>query len=67
MDNILQVENVSKEYRLGVYGGDTLQSAIAKLRHTDAPNLKIGQQAHISGDKLMACGTHRFLLIRIKE
>lgn len=58
MKNILRVENVSKEYRLGVYGGGTLkadlQSAVAKLRHKEDPNLKIGQQAHISGDKLMA-------------
>lgn len=58
MDSILRVENVSKEYRLGVYGGGTLkadlQSAIAKLRHKEDPNLKIGQQAHIKGDKLMA-------------
>lgn len=58
MNSILRVENVSKEYRLGVYGGGTLkadlQSAVAKLRHKEDPNLKIGQQAHISGDKLMA-------------
>lgn len=58
MHSILRVENVSKEYRLGVYGGGTLkadlQSAIAKLRHKEDPNLKIGQQAHISGDKLRA-------------
>lgn len=58
MDCILRVENVSKEYRLGVYGGGTLkadlQSAVAKLRRKEDPNLKIGEQAHISGDKLMA-------------
>lgn len=58
MNNILRVENVSKEYRLGVYGGGTLkadmQSVIAKLRHKEDPNLKIGQQAYIAGDKLMA-------------
>lgn len=58
MNNILRVDNVSKEYRLGVYGGGTLkadlQSVLAKLRHKEDPNLKIGQQAHIAGDKLLA-------------
>lgn len=58
MNSILRVENVSKEYRLGVYGGGTLkadlQSAVAKLRHKEDPNLKIGQQVHIYGDKLKA-------------
>lgn len=58
MNSILRVEDVTKEYRLGVYGGGTLkadlQSAFARLRHKEDPNLKIGQQEQISGDKLLA-------------
>lgn len=58
MNEILRVKNVSKEYRLGVYGNGTLkadlQSAVSRLMHKEDPNLKIGQQAHISGDRLMA-------------
>ena len=43
---MIEINNVSKEYRLGVIGGTTLnaelQSRIAKLRGREDPNTKIG-------------------------
>lgn len=59
MEEILRIENVSKEYRLGVYGGRTLredlQSKFAKMRGKEDPNKKIGAKtSHIAGHKLMA-------------
>lgn len=54
----IRVENVYKEYRLGAIGGATLkgeiQSKIAKLRHKEDPNLKIGQVAHEKNERFMA-------------
>ena len=57
-DLAIRVENVCKEYRLGTIGGATLkgeiQSKIAKLRHKEDPNLKIGEVAHGKNDRFMA-------------
>ncbi|MBR4859377.1 MAG: ABC transporter ATP-binding protein [Clostridia bacterium] len=54
----IKVENVSKEYRLGMIGGGTLkaelQSKIAKLFHKDDPNLKIGQKVYGKNEKFLA-------------
>lgn len=54
----VKVENVYKEYRLGAIGGATLkgeiQSKIAKLRHKEDPNLKIGQKAHNKNERFFA-------------
>ena len=57
MDNNLsiRVENVSKKYRLGAIGGQTLredlQSWVAKLRGKEDPNSKIGaDHAQTTGD-----------------
>lgn len=57
MDNNLsiRVENVSKKYRLGAIGGQTLredlQSWVAKLRGKEDPNSKIGASyAQTTGD-----------------
>ena len=54
----IKVENVSKEYRLGAIGGATLkgeiQSKIAKLRHKEDPNLKIGEIAHGKNERFLA-------------
>ncbi len=50
MDNIITIENVTKQYRLGAIGGGTLQgdiqSWIAKKRGKENPNSKIGSSAH---------------------
>ncbi len=58
MSEIIKVDNVSKEYRLGVYGGRTLredlQSKIARILGKEDPNRKIGAKEHISGQKLFA-------------
>lgn len=57
-DLVLKVEHVSKEYRLGTIGGGTLkaeiQSKIAKWRHKEDPNLKIGQKAHGKNERFLA-------------
>ena len=57
-DLAIRVENVYKEYRLGTIGGATLkgeiQSKIAKLRHKEDPNLKIGEVAHNKNERFMA-------------
>ena len=54
----IRVEHVSKEYRLGAIGGATLkgeiQSAIARLRHKEDPNLKIGEKAHGKNERFLA-------------
>ncbi len=54
----IKVENVSKEYRLGAIGGATLkgeiQAKIAKLRHKENPNLKIGEKEHDKNKRFLA-------------
>lgn len=54
----IKVENVSKEYRLGMIGGGTLkaeiQSKIAKFFHKDDPNLKIGEKKYGKNEKFLA-------------
>jgi len=54
----IKVDHVSKEYRLGAIGGATLkseiQSKIAKLRHQEDPNLKIGQKAYDKNERFLA-------------
>lgn len=54
----LRIENVSKEYRLGMIGGATLrgeiQSKLARLMHKEDPNLKIGETAHGKNEKFLA-------------
>jgi lipopolysaccharide transport system ATP-binding protein len=50
MGTVIQVENLSKSYRLGNIGGGTLRADVsrwlAKLRSQTDPNLKIGQEHH---------------------
>ena len=57
-DLAIKVDHVSKEYRLGTIGGATLkgeiQSKLAKLRHREDPNLKIGQKAYAKNEKFLA-------------
>ncbi len=48
MENIITIDNVIKEYRLGQIGGGTLkqdlQSLMARLRHKEDPNSIIGEE-----------------------
>jgi ABC-type polysaccharide/polyol phosphate transport system ATPase subunit len=57
-DLAIKVENVSKEYRLGVIGGTTLkeeiQSKMAKLRKKEDPNIKIGARAYGKNERFLA-------------
>jgi lipopolysaccharide transport system ATP-binding protein len=54
----IRVENVSKEYRLGAIGGATfkgeIQSKIAKIRHKEDPNLKIGEKTYKKNERFLA-------------
>ncbi len=58
MHNIIEIENVKKQYRLGVIGGGTLRGDLAsfwaRLRHKDDPNLKIGEKAYKKNEKFLA-------------
>lgn len=57
-DLAIKVDHVFKEYRLGTIGGATLkaeiQSKLAKVRHKEDPNLKIGQKAHDKNERFLA-------------
>lgn len=57
-DLAIKVDHVYKEYRLGTIGGATLkgeiQSKIAKLRHKEDPNLKIGEKTHDKNKRFLA-------------
>ena len=57
-DLAIWVENVYKEYRLGAIGGATLkgeiQSTIAKLRHQEDPNRKIGEREYGKNERFLA-------------
>ena len=54
----IKIENVSKEYRLGMIGGGTLkaelQSKLAEAFHKEDPNLKIGEKKHGKNEKFLA-------------
>lgn len=58
MDDMIFIDNVSKEYRLGAIGGATLkgdlQSWVAKVRHKEDPNLKIGETAYKKNERFLA-------------
>lgn len=55
---MIEIENVSKEYRLGAIGGQTLnaevQSRIAKLRGKEDPNSKIGARQYERNERFLA-------------
>ncbi len=58
MEPIIEIQNVSKEYRLGAIGGTTLnaqlQSKIARLLGREDPNRKIGAREGRTGEKFLA-------------
>ncbi len=58
MDDMIFIDRVSKEYRLGAIGGATLkgdlQSWIAKVRGKQDPNLKIGETAYAKNERFLA-------------
>ncbi len=57
-ETIIKIENISKQYRLGVIGVGTLrgdlQSFWARLRKKEDPNLKIGAKAYNKNEKFTA-------------
>ena len=48
-ETMIEIDNITKTYRLGTIGGGTLkgdiQSFWARLRHNDDPNLRIDEKA----------------------
>lgn len=58
MEPILEICNVSKEYRLGAIGGTTLnaelQSKIARLRGKEDPNKKVDAREGKTGERFLA-------------
>lgn len=57
-DLAIRVDHVYKEYRLGAIGGATLkgeiQSKIAKMRHQEDPNSKIGARVYEKNERFLA-------------
>lgn len=55
---IINIEHVTKEYRLGTIGGGTLkgdiQSLSARIRGKSDPNIKIGQDIYTKNQKFLA-------------
>lgn len=61
---IINIEHVTKEYRLGAIGGGTLkgdlQSLSARIRGKANPNVKIGQEAYAKNQKFLALNDVNF-------
>lgn len=57
-ETMIEIDNVTKTYRLGTIGGGTLkgdiQSFWARVRHKDDPNLRIGEKAYKKNEKFTA-------------
>lgn len=55
---MIEIDNVTKEYRLGAIGGRTLnaelQSKFARLLGKEDPNSKIGARVHEKGERFLA-------------
>ena len=58
MEDIIRIEHVSKEYRLGTIGGGTLrgdlQSFMARLRGKEDPNARIGKSVYTKNERFLA-------------
>ena len=67
-DRLLEVEGVSKQYRLGAIGGGTLQgdlvSWFARIRGKEDPNAKIGMEHIRYGEKFWALRDINFTVDR---
>lgn len=57
-ETMIEIDNITKTYRLGTIGGGTLkgdiQSFWARLRHKDDPNLRIDEKAYKKNEKFTA-------------
>lgn len=57
-ETMIEIDNITKTYRLGTIGGGTLkgdiQSFWARVRHKDDPNLRIGEKAYKKNEKFTA-------------
>lgn len=61
---MIEIDNVSKEYRLGAIGGTTLnaeiQSKLARMRGREDPNSKIGANQHSGNERFFALSNVSF-------
>ena len=68
---IINIEHVTKEYRLGAIGGGTLkgdlQSFMAKIKGKSDPNAKIGQGDYSKNQKFLALNDVSLRYIKGKE
>lgn len=57
-ETVIKIENVKKQYRLGVIGGGTLQGDLqswwARVRKKEDPNSLVGSKAYAKNEKFMA-------------
>ena len=57
-ETMIEIDNITKTYRLGTIGGGTpkgdIQSFWARLRHKDDPNLRIGEKGYKKNEKFTA-------------
>ncbi len=57
-DTVIEIDNITKLYRLGTIGGGTLKGDIeswwARVRHKEDPNLKIGERAYAKNERFTA-------------
>ena len=67
-ERLLEIDGVSKEYRLGMIGGGTLHgdltSWFARLRGKDDPNVKIGKEHLAHNQRFWALKDVRFTVDR---
>ena len=67
-DKIIEIENISKIYRLGETGARTIradfQSFLARIMHKEDPNTKIGAAKHVKGDMFTALDNVSFDIYR---
>ena len=65
---VIQVENLSKEYRLGIIGSGTLrrdlQSKYAKMRGREDPNRRIGAVSYEKGETFLALNKMNIEIMR---
>ena len=57
-ETMIEIDNITKTYRLGTIGGGTLkgdiQSFWARVRHKDDPNLRIGEKVYKKNERFTA-------------
>ena len=57
-ETVIKIENIKKQYRLGVIGGGTLQGDLqswwARIRKKEDPNTIVGSKVYAKNEKFLA-------------